>query len=145
MIKELDQEVEILSLPDKRGNLQILIGQLKTTINIKKLAKSLREKKTITRKKYKLSASSFEYSKWNLSPKLDLRGERVEDALIELEAYLDRASLANLTPVQIIHGHGSGQLRHAIRDYLDDSPYVAKYRPGENSEGGDGVTIIDIN
>lgn len=145
VIKELDQEVEILSLPDKRGNLQILIGQLKTTINIKKLAKSLREKKTITRKKYKLSASSFEYSKWNLSPKLDLRGERVEDALIELEAYLDRASLANLTPVQIIHGHGSGQLRHAIRDYLDDSPYVAKYRPGENSEGGDGVTIIDIN
>lgn len=145
VIKELDQDVEILSLPDKRGNLQILIGQLKTTINIKKLAKSLREKKTITRKKYKLSASSFEYSKWNLSPKLDLRGERVEDALIELEAYLDRASLANLTPVQIIHGHGSGQLRHAIRDYLDDSPYVAKYRPGENSEGGDGVTIIDIN
>lgn len=145
VIKELDQDVEILSLPDKRGNLQILIGQLKTTINIKKLAKSLREKKTITRKKYKLSASSFEYSKWNLSPKLDLRGERVEDALIELEAYLDRVSLANLTPVQIIHGHGSGQLRHAIRDYLDDSPYVAKYRPGENSEGGDGVTIIDIN
>ncbi len=145
VIKELDQEVEILSLPDKRGNLQILIGQLKTTINISKLAKALREKKTITRKKYKLSASSFEYSKWNLSPKLDLRGERVEDALIELEAYLDKASLANLTPVQIIHGHGSGQLRHAIRDYLDDSPYVAKYRPGENSEGGDGVTIIDIN
>lgn len=145
VIKELDQEVEILSLPDKRGNLQILIGQLKTTINISKLAKALREKKTITRKKYKLSTSSFEYSKWNLSPKLDLRGERVEDALIELEAYLDKASLANLTPVQIIHGHGSGQLRHAIRDYLDDSPYVAKYRPGENSEGGDGVTIIDIN
>lgn len=145
VIKDLDQDVEILTLPDKNGNLQILIGQIKTKINVKKLAKSLREKKTITRKKYKLSSSNFSYTNWNLSPKLDLRGERVEDALIELEAYLDKASLANLTPVQIIHGHGSGQLRHAIRDYLNDSPYVAKYRPGENSEGGDGVTIIDIN
>ena len=145
VIKDLDQDVEILSLPDKRGNLQILIGQLKTTINIKKLAKAMREKRTITRKKYKFSSSNVSFARLELSPKLDLRGERVDDALIELEAYLDKASLANLTPVQIIHGHGSGQLRHAIRDYLDDSPYVAKYRPGEPSEGGDGVTIIDIN
>lgn len=145
VIKELDQEVEIITEPDKNGNLQILIGQLKTSINIKKLAKSLREKKTITRKKYKLSNTHFEMSRINLPNRLDLRGFRVDDALCELEAYLDKASLVNLSPVQVIHGHGSGQLRHAIRDYLNDSPYVAKYRPGENSEGGDGVTIIDIN
>lgn len=145
VIKDLDQDVEILTLPDKNGNLQILIGQLKSNINIKKLAKALKEKKNVLRKKYKLSNSNLEFTRISMSPKLDLRGQRVSEALSELEAYLDKASLVNLTPVQIIHGHGSGQLRHAIRDYLNDSPYVAKYRSGENNEGGDGVTIIDIN
>ena len=75
----------------------------------------------------------------------DTRGVRVEEGLDELEVYLDKASLANLSPVTIIHGHGTGALKSAVRDYLSTSPYVAKFRPGENSEGGDGVTIIDIN
>ncbi len=145
IIKELDQEVKILTMPDKNGNLQILIGQIKTHINVQKLAKSLKEKQPQSKKKYKQSKVQFEIERINLSNKLDLRGCRIEEALTELEAYLDKASLVNLTPVQIIHGHGSGQLRHAIREYLDDSPYVAKYRAGENTEGGDGVTIIDIN
>lgn len=145
IIKDLDQDVKILTPPDKNGNLQILIGQLKTHINVTKLAKSLKEKKSVIKKKYKLSKTQFEISRINLSNKLDLRGSRIDEALAELEAYLDKASLVNLTPVQIIHGHGSGQLRHAIREYLNDSPYVAKYRPGENTEGGDGVTVIDIN
>ena len=80
-----------------------------------------------------------------MSSKLDLRGFTVEDALDELEAYLDKASLANLTPVQIIHGHGTGALKSAVREFLSTSPYVAKYRAGENAEGGDGVSIVDIN
>ena len=80
-----------------------------------------------------------------MSPKLDIRGCRIDEALAELEAFLDKASLVNLTPVEIIHGHGTGQLRTAVRDYLSDSPYVAKYRQGEEGEGGNGVTIVDIN
>ena len=68
-----------------------------------------------------------------------------KDALDSLEFYLDKASLANLSPVTIIHGHGTGALKSAVRDFLSTSPYVAKYRPGEDTEGGDGVSVVDIN
>ena len=80
-----------------------------------------------------------------MSQTLDLRGYRCEDALDEIESYLDKASLVNLSPVYIIHGHGTGALKQVIRDYLMHSPYVAKFRPGENAEGGDGVSVVDIN
>ena len=80
----------------------------------------------------------------DLLDKLDLRGERVEEALDNLEVYLDKASLANLSPVYIIHGHGTGALKSAVRDFLSTSPYVAKFRVGEDTEGGDGVSVVDI-
>ena len=99
----------------------------------------------IIKKKINLGNSKFVIERVNMSPKIDLRGFRIDDALIELEAFLDKASMVNLPSVEIIHGHGTGQLRAAIRDYLNDSPYVAKYRQGEDSEGGNGVTIVDMN
>ena len=80
----------------------------------------------------------------NFSTTLDLRGYRVEDALDSLELYLDKASLANISSVNIIHGHGTGALKSAVRDFLMTSPYVAKFRPGEDGEGGDGISIVDI-
>ena len=88
--------------------------------------------------------SSFSLKKIDISNTLDLRGERVEEALDDLEAYLDKASLANLSPVYVIHGHGTGALKSAVRDFIATSPYVAKYRVGEDAEGGDGVSVIDI-
>jgi DNA mismatch repair protein MutS2 len=59
--------------------------------------------------------------------------------------YLDKACSAGLSYAIIIHGHGTGVLKKAIRDYLSDSPYVAKFRPGEDVEGGDGVSVVDLN
>ncbi len=145
VIKGLDQDVTIETLPDKNGNLQVLVGQLKTSVNIKKLAKNLKRQKDIIKKKINLGSKKYIAERITMSPKLDLRGFRIDDALSELDAYLDKASMVNLSPVEIIHGHGTGQLRQAVRSYLDDSPYVAKYRQGEDSEGGNGVTIVDIN
>jgi DNA mismatch repair protein MutS2 len=87
---------------------------------------------------------TFTLKKYNVSNTLDLRGKRVEEALDELEGYLDEASLANLSPVYIIHGHGTGALKSAVRDFVSTSPYVAKHRIGEEAEGGDGVCVIDI-
>ena len=145
ILKEIHQPVTVLSIPDKNGNIFVQMGNIKTKIKKNKLApydKSFEKKSSV----YKPSSfESFEFKRINLSNRLDLRGFRVEDALDDLENYLDRASLANLSPVTIIHGHGTGALKSAIRDFLSSSPYVAKFRPGEDSEGGDGVSIIDIN
>lgn len=145
ILKEIHQSVEVLTLPDKGGNLLVQMGNIKTKIKKDKLAPY---DETFARKNSSYSPSKFEsfkLHKINISNRLDLRGVRVEEALDELDVYLDKASLANLSPVTIIHGHGTGALKAAVRDYLSDSPYVAKFRPGESDEGGDGVSIVDIN
>jgi DNA mismatch repair protein MutS2 len=75
---------------------------------------------------------------------LDLRGARVEESLERVEEYLDAAYLAGLPFVRIIHGKGTGALRKAIRDALNGHPLVSKYQRGEESEGGDGVTVVNL-
>lgn len=75
---------------------------------------------------------------------LDLRGERVEDALRRLDRFLDDALRAGLDRVRVIHGHGTGALKAEVRRFLADSPHVARRRPGGPGEGGDGVTIVDL-
>jgi len=143
MIKDLNQQVKILSLPDKTDNLYIQMGMIKTKVAKERLAvfdKKFANK--ISLPNYRKEA--FNLKRYDISNTLDLRGERVEEALDALEAYLDKASLANLTPVYIIHGHGTGALKSAVREFVASSPYVAKYRAGETAEGGDGVCVIDI-
>ncbi len=146
MIKDLNQQVTVLSLPDKNGALYIQMGMIKTKVKKEKLAvydSQLAKKVNLPMGAMK-KENSFTLKKYDISNTLDLRGERVEEALDELEIYLDKASLANLSPVYIIHGHGTGALKAAVRDFVSSSPYVAKYRVGEDSEGGDGVCVIDI-
>ena len=145
MITDLNQEVTILALPDKNKNVQIQMGQLKTKVKQNKLAvlnKNLIKREAKAKGVYR---KDFAIERRSISQTLDLRGYRCEEALDEIEAYLDKASLVNLSPVYIIHGHGTGALKQVIRDYLMHSPYVAKFRPGENAEGGDGVSVVDIN
>ncbi|MBR1681736.1 endonuclease MutS2 [bacterium] len=144
MIKELNQPVTVVSLPDKNNNLTVQMGQIKTKISkdrVAKLDSSLTHKPQLKLR----PMETFTLKRSGMSNTLDLRGYKVDDALDSLEAYLDKASLANLTPVYIIHGNGTGTLRNYVRDYVSTSPYVAKFRAGEQSEGGDGVTVIDIN
>ena len=144
MVKDLKQIVEITELPDKKGNLSVQIGLMKMKLKKEQLA--VIEDKYISKSKKRPSQKTekFELGRMNLSQTLDLRGYRCEDALCELENYLDKASLYNLSPVYIIHGHGTGILKQAVRDFAKTSPYVAKYRIGEPSEGGDGVIVIDV-
>ncbi|MCQ2739126.1 MAG: endonuclease MutS2 [bacterium] len=143
MIKELNQAVTVLTLPDKNNCLFIRMGMIKTKIKKDRLA-IFDEKLAKTTNLPKFSKETFVLKKYNITNTLDLRGTRVEEGLDKLEKYLDTASLANLSPVYIIHGHGTGALKSAVRDFVSTSPYVAKYRIGEDAEGGDGVCVIDI-
>ena len=146
MIKDLNQPVIVLSMPDKNNSLYIQMGMIKTKIKKEKLAvyDSQLAKKINLPLKGVNTNSQFNFRRINISNTLDLRGHRVEEALDELEAYLDKASLANLSPVFIVHGHGTGALKSAVREFISTSPYVAKFRVGEDAEGGDGVSVIDI-
>ena len=74
----------------------------------------------------------------------DVRGMRVDEALREVEGFLDRAFRSGDAAALILHGHGTGALRQTIRDALDHSPYVRLFRPGEPHEGGDGVTVVAL-
>jgi DNA mismatch repair protein MutS2 len=75
---------------------------------------------------------------------LDLRGQSAEDALAQLEDYLDRAYLAGMPFVRIIHGKGTGKLRQEVRAALRGHPHVSAWVSGQESEGGDGVTVAKI-
>jgi DNA mismatch repair protein MutS2 len=75
---------------------------------------------------------------------LDLRGQRADDALDALERYLDSAYLAGLPFVRIIHGKGTGKLRQAVRQALQESPHIAKFEAGGDKEGGEGVTVAKM-
>ena len=145
IIKDLNQEAEFVSIVDKGKKAEILMGAVKTIIPVKKLAifdKNIQKSKIQPLVKQK---KQFEFKKQEISYTLDLRGYRYEEAMNEIETYLDTACAARLPHAIIIHGHGTGVLKKAIREYLADSPYVAKYRPGEEAEGGDGVSVVDLS
>ncbi|MFN7960008.1 MAG: Smr/MutS family protein [Thermoanaerobaculia bacterium] len=78
------------------------------------------------------------------SSELNLIGRRVEEALLELDSYLDTALLAGRNELRVIHGHGTGRLRDAVRDVLRRHPGVASIRPGEANEGGNGATVVSL-
>ena len=75
---------------------------------------------------------------------LDIRGRRAEEALDELEHYLDAAFMAGLPFVRIIHGKGTGKLREVVRQTLNRHPQVRSFEPGGDKEGGEGVTVIKL-
>jgi len=76
--------------------------------------------------------------------RLDLRGKRADEVEVLLDGYLNEATLANLSEVQIIHGIGTGTVRQIVRDFLAGHPLVRSFRTGNKEEGGDGVTVASL-
>ena len=75
---------------------------------------------------------------------LDVRGARVDEVIELLDQTLDNAALAGAGRLTVIHGHGTGALRDAVRHLVSGHPLVKDWRPGERGEGGDGATIISL-
>ncbi len=78
------------------------------------------------------------------SLKVDLRGKAVDESLEATEAAFDQALLQGISSILVVHGHGTGKLKASLRTYFSESPYVTTFRPGERSEGGDGVTVVEL-
>jgi DNA mismatch repair protein MutS2 len=80
----------------------------------------------------------------NIRPEISLRGKTVDEALFELDKYLDDAMMSRLSSVRVVHGKGTGTLRSAIQNYLKTHKQVKSYRLGELGEGDTGVTIVEF-
>ena len=134
----------VSSLPDARGNLFVQCGILRTSVNVRDLVRM--EEETIqTPNLQRSNSGSLRMSKsYSISPEINLLGKTVDEALSELDKYLDDAYLAHLKSVRIVHGKGTGALRQAVQKHLKKVKYVKSYRLGEYGEGGAGVTIAEF-
>lgn len=138
IIAGLNEKAEVIEAPDEKGNIKVQMGILKMDSNIKNVTKTKSKDKTKenTNKIYKAKKAM------NISPTLDLRGQRYDEALRNFDKYLDDAILAGLDQAKIIHGKGTGALRKGINDYLKNNTRIDSYRPGNEKEGGYGVTVV---
>lgn len=148
----LGEEVKVLSLnengyvqtlPDKNGNLQVKIGILKVNANISDI---IRIEKIIDHSKDKISYSKSNFIKSDkmFNNKIDVRGYNTEDAIYEIDKFLDDSFIANLNEVIIVHGKGTGVLRKNISDFLRKHKLVKSFSFGKFNEGGDGATVVKL-
>jgi DNA mismatch repair protein MutS2 len=76
---------------------------------------------------------------------LDLRGARVDEGVSDLERFLNASYLLSYARVRVVHGHGTGSLKAAVRGHLEGHPLVAGWKPAAKEQGGDGVTLVDLD
>ncbi len=149
-VTSLGKEGKVLEKPRGRGKVKVQVGGITMIVDPIRLRRTRPITPEEASDDHKLPAVDAQRLTANnhISPptalSCDLRGKRVDEALEEVIDFLDQAILANHQRVCIIHGHGTGALKSAIRDYLKDSPYVSHFRAGELSEGGDGVTVVEL-
>lgn len=118
---------------------QVQIGIMKMKVKDKDIHYISRPKPVETK-----PLATIKGKDYHVSLELDLRGERFENALMRVEKYLDDAVLAGYHRVSIIHGKGTGALRVGVQNYLKNHRSVKNHRYGEASEGGIGVTVVEL-
>lgn len=138
----LGQTGEVLTLPDKKGDFQVQVGILKMNVNKKniKIIKEKDEDKSQVNVREVIKSRKSQ----NVKNEIDLRGRNVEEAIIEIDKYLDDAYLFGHKEVRLIHGKGTGALRKGVQNYLQRHKHVKSYRDGSFSEGDLGVTVVEL-
>ncbi|MFP3879743.1 MAG: endonuclease MutS2 [Dehalococcoidia bacterium] len=140
-LKEAGLQATVLSVSEERRLIEVHAGKAKMTLSLDSVEKIL---PTAGPGGSRVGMATRRSSKRAASLELDLRGKRAEEVEPVLEDYLNEASLAGLGQVRIIHGFGTGTVRQIVREHLVSHPLVASFRPGEQGEGGDGVTIVNM-
>ena len=135
----------ISSLPDSRGNVTVQMGILRSQVHISDL-EIIEEANPYAPKSFKrTSKGKLKMSKsLSVSPEINLLGKTVDEAVSELDKYLDDALLSHLSTVRVVHGKGTGALRKGIHEFLRRQKHVKSYRLGEFGEGDAGVTIVEL-
>lgn len=139
----LDQAGEILSLPDSKGDLVVKIGIMKVNINVDDLMFLENDTKKEDKEKGRYG-SLYKSKAQSISVSVNVKGENLDDAVMDVDKYLDDAFMAGLKEVTVIHGRGEGILKEGLRKLFRRHKHVASYRKGGYNEGGDGVTIVTL-
>jgi len=145
-VLSLNLKGTVSTLPNEKGNLYVQMGILRSQVNIKDLERIDEpditgpgvSKGTGGSGKIKMSKSA------SVSMELNLLGKTVDEAVAELDKYLDDAYLAHMPSVRIVHGKGTGALRKGVHNYLRRNKHVKSFRLGEFGEGDAGVTIVEF-
>ncbi|MCC3869433.1 endonuclease MutS2 [Terrisporobacter mayombei] len=137
----LNQDGTVVSVDKKKKEAVVQMGIMKMTLPFKALQMAQKEKKSIVTKSTRKIISSKSGS---VKSEVDLRGMNLEEAIVEVDKYLDDACVAGLEIVTIIHGVGTGVLKKGLQDVLKKNKHVKSQRPGQYGEGGMGVTIVEI-
>ena len=139
----IGQNGTILSLPDEKGNLMINIGALKVKARLQDLMLINEGKDRKPQAKSSSKYGSLLRSKSSsVSASINVMGKNLEDALADVEKYLDDVYMAGLDMVSIIHGRGGGILKDGIRQMLKRKKYVDSYGAASYNDGGEGVTVV---
>ena len=135
----------VVSLPDAKGKLDVQMGILRSKVNISDL-EIIDEKPNYLQKTAKRTGKGkIKMNKsLTVATEINLLGKTVDEAVAELDKYLDDASLAHLSSVRIVHGKGTGALRQGIHKYLKRQKHVKSFRLGAFGEGDAGVTIAEL-
>ena len=145
-IVDMDQEATVLKAPDKDGKVKVQAGIIKMDVHITNLRKidNFSEVSKAMAEKYVKSTSVYVSKTKDVSTEIDVRGQMLEEAIMNVEKFLDDCYLAGISPVNIIHGKGTGVLRTGIQERLRRHKYVKSYRRGKYGEGEDGVTVVEL-
>ena len=138
----LNLEGTVRSLPNQKGEITVQMGILQSTVKITDV-EIIQEKKQTKPEKTAQYRAAVNKS-MNIKPEINLLGLTVDEAIMELDKYLDDACLSHLNQVRVVHGKGTGALRKGIHEYLKRQSYVKNFRLGEFGEGDAGVTIVEL-
>jgi len=139
MVYSLNQKGHVVEIGGSEATVQLGILKMKVGLDDIELVKAAAKGQ-----QPKMAASLKRSKEDTVRSELDLRGSNLEEAIVEVDRFIDEAYLSNLGQVYIIHGKGTGVLRSGIREYLRKHSLVKAFRLGNYGEGGDGVTVAEL-
>ena len=143
-LRSIDQEGVVTGISEEEVEVQV--GMLRVKARLSDVVRKGEPDLEPDRKPDKTKKGTITLPDSHASPGmvLDIRGQRVDEGLDALDRYLEKAYLARLPFVRIVHGKGTGRLRDSVREVLGQNPYVDRYEGGSRSEGGEGVTVAHL-
>lgn len=127
---------------NKSNEVQVYVGNMKMNIKLSDLRKSLTNSVKV-KESGKVTTNKESKAK-TVSPEINVIGQNVDEAIYVIDKYLDNCASANISPVRIVHGKGTGKLREGIHSFLKKNPHVKSFRIGTFGEGEMGVTVVEI-